>query len=186
MVQLQLSPGVVSLINNPIILSLVLIPLALVFLDWVTGIASAIHRGTFDVTKVMDFFKSNLIDKYLGAIALIAIAFITSPVSNQPLVMTITTFVGMTGISTSLVGSIYANCREFLSPDLMQTVDQIGASLGYADPNAVPPLPPPASLSPALPTAPTATLSSIPSLPGWETAHSLPVVSSSSSEKSGA
>jgi len=127
--------------------TIVQIPLLLIFLDLITGVASACKRSVFTTKQLSDFVGQDLV-KYLICFLMVLVLSILFG-TNSP--YTLIALVPTGTLAVSVAGSIIENLRELFPGDtvLVGAVEKEletvvpGFTGGVLSPSTVSPLPPP-------------------------------------------
>ena len=104
-------PTLLAFLQGPLFSVLLVTPLALIGLDVLTGIASAIKRGVFSWTKLPQVLDHDLASYAVGAL-LMLLAFL---VTGSDLASSIGALVGMPALAGRIIASIAGNVSELLS-----------------------------------------------------------------------
>jgi hypothetical protein len=183
-----LPPQLLALYQNPFFIAIIMIPAILIILDLVSGVGAALTSGKFDTRKLMDVLTSSVLPYVLAHIVVLA----AYSVSGSVIATAAASALLMTGLTATMVASIYSNFREFTPAAMMQEVDAVGALVGMPDLTvhttvAIPQGGPSASSSPSV-FVPSQLTNATQGMAPWEASHAvqatelpMPQVSSSSS-----
>jgi hypothetical protein len=114
------------LVHNPVIVYILLAPLALILLDIVTGVARALKSKTFSMSRISDFLSHDLL-KYISCFCIVLLSWFAW---GQYTATTLVTTLGMAVLAGSIVASILENIQALLAGSalatnpVVQTIDQ--------------------------------------------------------------
>lgn len=114
--------GLGALFSNPLLETLVIAPLVLLFLDIVTGVARAVKHQKFSWRRFSDFLGSSFL-QYLVAIIATVLVFVVNGSAAAAIVAGV---LGMSALATSLAASIVENVSDLnLPPTVEKEADAI-------------------------------------------------------------